>query len=78
MTTTTRIIFRVVPRNDEWHVLKGSENECEGRFKNKPEAVEFGRFLAMREPLAELRVVKLDGSILSENTFGRNPHEVEG
>lgn len=66
-----------MPRNDEWHVVKG-RNECEGRFKRKPEAVEFARFLAMRESLAELRVVKLDGSVQSESTYGRNPYEVEG
>ena len=72
-----RILYKVVPRNDEWHVVRGS-NECEGRFKHKPEAVEFARFLAMREPVAELRVVKLDGSIQSEYTFGKDPLEVEG
>jgi len=40
--------------------------------------VEFARFLAMRESVAELRVAKLDGSIQSEYTFGKDPHEVEG
>ena len=73
-----RIIYRIVPRNDEWHVVKGSHNECEGRFKSKPEAVEFGRFLAMRESVAELRIAKLDGSIQAEFTYGNNPQEVEG
>jgi hypothetical protein len=75
---TSRIIYKVVPRNDEWHVVKGRANECEGRFKHKPDAVEFGRFLAMRESVAELRVAKLDGSIQSEFTFGKDPQEVEG
>lgn len=77
MGMQARIVYRVVPRNDEWHVVKG-RNECEGRFKYKPQAVEFARFLAMREPVAELRVTKLDGSIQSEYTFGKNPLEVEG
>ena len=72
-----RIIYRVVHRNDEWHVVKG-RNDCEGRFKHKTDAVEFARFLAMREPAADLRVAKSDGSIQSEYTFGRDPHEVEG
>lgn len=75
---TSRIIYKVVPRNDEWHVMKGPGNETEGRFKNKADAVEFGRFLAMREPVAELRVAKLDGSVQAEYTFGKNPQEVEG
>jgi hypothetical protein len=57
--------------------MKG-RNECEGRFKLKPEAVRFARFLAMRESLAELRVAKLDGSVQSESIFGRDPQEVEG
>jgi hypothetical protein len=73
----TRIIYKVVPRYDEWHVVKG-RNECEGRFKSKPDAVRFARFLAMRESVSELRVAKLDGSIQSESTFGRDPQEVEG
>lgn len=73
-----RILYKVVPRNDEWHVVKGSGNVTEGRFKNKPDAVEFGRFLAMREEVADLRVVKLDGSVQAEFTFGKNPLEVEG
>jgi len=72
-----RIIYKVVPRNDEWHVVKG-RNECEGRFKYKPDAVEFARFLAMRESVAELRVAKLDGSIQSESLFGKDPVDVEG
>jgi hypothetical protein len=58
-------------------VVKG-RNECEGRFKSKPDAVRFARFLAMRESVSELRVAKLDGSIQSESTFGRDPQEVEG
>lgn len=74
---TSRIVYRVVPRNDEWHVVKG-RNECEGKFKHKPAAVDFARFLAMREAVAELRVAKLDGSIQSESTFARDPQEVEG
>lgn len=73
-----RIIYKVVPRNDEWHVVKGPGNECEGRYKSKPDAVEFGRFLAMRESVADLRVLKLDGSVQAEYTFGHNPQEVEG
>lgn len=72
-----RIIYKVVPRNDEWHVVKG-RNECEGRFKSKPDAVEFARFLAMRESVAELRVAKLDGSIQSESLFGKDPVDMEG
>ena len=75
---TTRIIYRVLPRNDEWHVVKGSGNACEGRFKSKAEAVDFGRYLAMREEVAELRVLKLDGSIQAEYCFGKDPLEVEG
>lgn len=71
-------MYKVVPRNDEWHVVKGAGNECEGRFKNKSDAIEFGRFLAMRESVADLRVVKLDGSVQAEYTFGGNPMEVEG
>jgi hypothetical protein len=77
MDMQPRIVYKVVPRNDEWHVVKG-RNECEGRFKLKPDAVRFARFLAMRETLAELRVAKLDGSVQSESIFGRDPQEVEG
>ena len=58
-------------------MVKG-RNECEGRFKHKPAAMEFARFLAMRESVAEVRIAKLDGSIQSESTFARDPQEVEG
>jgi hypothetical protein len=72
-----RVLYEVVPRNEEWHVVKG-RNRTEARFKQKIDAVEFARNLAMGESAADLRVTKLDGSIQSETTFGRDPHEVEG
>ncbi|MDB5106032.1 MAG: hypothetical protein JWP91_3721 [Fibrobacteres bacterium] len=75
---TSRIIYNVVHRNDEWHVVRWPDKACEGRFKSKPDAVDFGRFLAMREDVSELRIRKLDGSIQSEFTFGKDPHQVEG
>lgn len=75
---TSRVIYNVVHRNDEWHVVKLPGKACEGRFKSKPDAVEFGRFLAMREDVAELRIGKMDGSIQSESTFAKDPHQVEG
>jgi hypothetical protein len=75
---THRIVYNVVHRNDEWHVVKWPEKCVEGRFKAKPDAVEFGRFLAMRENISELHICKLDGSIQSEFTFARDPEQVEG
>jgi hypothetical protein len=75
---TNRIIYNVVHKNDEWHVVKWPEKAVEGRFKHKPDAVEFGRFLAMREDVGELHIRKLDGSIQSEFIFGRDPLQVEG
>ncbi|MEO6095308.1 MAG: DUF2188 domain-containing protein [Fibrobacteria bacterium] len=75
---TNRIIYNVVHKNDEWHVVKWPEKTVEGRFKHKPDAVEFGRFLAMRENVGELRIRKLDGSIQSEFLFGQDPLLVEG
>ena len=75
---TSRIVYNVVHRNDEWHVVKGPENACKGRFKSKVDAVDFGRNLAMHENVGELRIGKLDGSIQSEFTFGKDPQQVEG
>jgi hypothetical protein len=76
--TNNRRVYTVVHRNDEWHVLRRPDNVCEGRFKSKSDAVELGRYLAMRENVAELRIGKLDGSIQSEFTFGKDPQQVEG
>ncbi|HKP97220.1 MAG TPA: DUF2188 domain-containing protein [Fibrobacteria bacterium] len=73
-----RIIYSVVHKNDEWYVVKSPDQATEGRFKSKPDAVELGRFLAMREEVGELRIGKLDGSIQSEFLFGKDPHQVEG
>lgn len=73
-----RIAYIVAHKNDEWHVMKSPDNVCEGRFQSKADAVEFGRFLAMRENVAELRICKMDGSVQSEFTFGKDPQEVEG
>jgi hypothetical protein len=75
---SSRVVFNVVHRNDEWHVIKGGPNSCEGRFKSKLDAIDRARDLAMREEVAEMRIVKMDGSIQSEQTFGKDPHEVEG
>ena len=73
-----RIIYNVVHKNDEWRVMKAQNDVCEGRFRQKQDAVDWGRFLAMREEVGELRILKLDGSIQSEFLFGKNPLEVEG
>lgn len=73
-----RIVYNVVHRNDEWVVVKSPEKIVEGRYKNKSDAIEFGRFLAMREEVGELHICKVDGSIQSQFTFGKDPQKVEG
>lgn len=72
------IVFNVVHRNDEWHVLRGHASDPEGRFKSKSDAIERGRDLAMREESASLRIALTDGSIQSETAFGKDPSELEG
>ena len=73
-----RIVYNVVHGNDEWRVVKTPEKVVEGRFKNKTDAIELGRFLAMREEVGELHVRQVDGSIQCQFTFGKDPHKVEG
>lgn len=73
-----RIVYNVVHRNDEWTVVKSPEKIVEGRFKNKADAIELGRFLAMREEVGELHICQVDGSIQSQFTFGKDPHNIEG
>lgn len=75
---TQCIVFNIVHRNDEWHVLRGGTAESQGRFKSKSDAIERGRDLAMSEEVATLRITKTDGSIQSESTFGKDPSEIEG
>ena len=72
------IVYSIVHRNDEWHILRGSASEPKGRFKSKTDAIERGRDLAMQEEMATLRVAHIDGSILSETTFGKDPSSMEG
>jgi Uncharacterized protein conserved in bacteria (DUF2188) len=73
-----RVIYNVVHKHDEWHVVHGGTNFCEGRFKSKADAIDRARDLAMHEEVGEMRIVKMDGSIQSEVTFGRDPQTVEG
>jgi hypothetical protein len=72
------VIYNIVHRNDEWHVLKEGIREPQGRFKSKPDAVEKGRTLAMAEEMARLRVGLTDGSIQSESAFAKDPGAFEG
>ncbi len=72
------VVFNVVHRNAEWHVLRGRAPRTEGRYKSKSDAIERGRELAMREESASLRVALTDGSIQSETSFGKDPSELEG
>ena len=72
------IIFNVIYRKDEWHVVRARTGETEGRFSSKADAIERGRELAMREEMSQLRVKKMDGSIQSELTFGKDPRLIEG
>lgn len=73
-----RIVYNVVHRNDEWRVVKSPEKVVEGRFKQKSDAIELGRFLAMREEVGELHICQVDGSIQCQFTFGKDPQKVEG
>lgn len=72
------IVYSVVHGNDQWRVVKSPEKVVEGRFKNKADAIDLGRFLAMREEVGELRIRQVDGSIQSQFTFGKDPRKVEG
>lgn len=78
MGMSQSIVFYVVHRNDEWHVLRGRAPKTEGRFKSKSDAIERGRDLAMREEAASLRIALTDGSIQSETAFGKDPARLEG
>jgi hypothetical protein len=75
---TQCIVYNIVNRNDEWHVLRGGASEPLARFKSKSDAVDRGRELAMREEAACLRISKIDGSIQSESMFGKDPAIMEG
>jgi hypothetical protein len=72
------VVFNVVQRNDEWHVLRGQASRTEGRYKSKSDAIERGRELAMREESASLRITLTNGSIQSETAYGKDPSELEG
>lgn len=74
----TYIIFNVIYRKDEWHVVRARTGATEGRFRSKADAIELGRELAMREQMSQLRIRKMDGSIQSEFTFGKDPRLIEG
>jgi hypothetical protein len=74
---THHVLYSVIHRNDEWHVMK-EDGQPKGHFKSKSDAVDRGRELAMREEVGQLRIAKLDGSVQSEFTFGRDPRDVEG
>lgn len=72
------VVFSIVHRNGEWHVLRGHASEPLGRFKDKADAIGRGRELAMGEDMANLRVALSDGSIQSEFCFGKDASEIEG
>jgi hypothetical protein len=72
------ITYSIVHRKDEWHVLKEGIQEPQGRFKNKPDAVDRGKALAMAEEVSRLRIGMADGSIQSEITFAKDPGALEG
>jgi hypothetical protein len=74
---THHVLYNVVHRHDEWQVL-GEDGIAQGRYKSKADAVERGRDLAMHEEVGHLRIAKLDGSVQSEFTFGRDPCALEG
>jgi hypothetical protein len=74
---THQVLYNVVHRNDEWHVVK-EDGVPQGHYKSKSDAVEKGRELAMREQVGKLRIAKLDGSVQSEFTFANDPREAEG
>lgn len=75
---TQCIVYNIVHRNDEWHVLKDGAAETQGRFKSKPDAIERGKMLAMGEEVGRLRITLTDGSIQSEMSFGSDPIDLEG
>jgi hypothetical protein len=78
MDMQSTVVYNVVQRNEQWHVLKDGADEPLGRYQDKADAVDRARDLAQREESAILRITAVGGSIQSELAYGSDPMAMEG
>lgn len=76
---TERKIYHVVPDpNGGWKVILEGGKRASRCFPTKSEATAYGRNLAKKAELGQLKIHKKDGSFQTEYTYGNDPFPPEG
>ena len=61
-----------------WNVKKQGAQRSSGHFDTKDEAIDYGRELAKKTGLGQLKIHKQDGTLQTEYTYGEDPHPPKG
>jgi len=75
-----RDVFYVNPNKKRggWDVKKQGEKRARKHFDNKSEAIPFGKQLAKKSGLGQIKIKKQNGRIQTEHTYGKDPHPPKG
>jgi hypothetical protein len=74
-----RKTYYVTPNADGgWRVQAEKASRASGIHKTKAEAVEQAKKLAKNQDLGQVKILKKDGTIQIEYTYGKDPYPPEG
>ena len=62
--------------NGRWDIKKESRRRASGHFNNENDAVQCGKELAKSGSLGQIKILRKDGLIQTEHTYGKDPRQI--
>jgi DNA modification methylase len=73
-----RKTYDVSPKGSQWTVKERGATRAVGNFDKKADAVQRAREVAKNQPISQVVIRKLDGTIQTEHTYGKDPYPPKG
>jgi len=73
-----RKIYHVVPDPKGWAVKQEGSKRASKRFPTKDEAIKYGKNLAKKARLGQLKIHKKNGAFQTEYTYKNDPFPPKG
>jgi hypothetical protein len=75
-----RDVYFVSPNSDRggWDVKREGAERASKHFETKADAIGFGKQVAQKSDLGQLKIQKQDGKIQTEYTYGKDPRSSKG
>lgn len=73
-----RKVYHILPHAGGWQVRGEGAKRASSVHPTKDEAIAYGRQLAQKHELSQLKIHKQDGTIEMEHTYGDDPARFPG